>query len=107
MWFKKKSFLNHIKVAHKCGADLVKIQTYEPEDITLNSKNNFFKIKKGIWKNKYLWDLYEKAHTPYDWHYDAFKLAKKNGINLFSTPFSSKAVNFLENLMFHSIKYPL
>ena len=92
----KKSFLNHIKVAHKCGADLVKIQTYEPEDITLNSKNNFFKIKKGIWKNKYLWDLYEKAHTPYDWHYDAFKLAKKNGINLFSTPFSPKAVNFLE-----------
>ena len=92
----KKSFLNHIEEAHKCGADLVKIQTYEPQDITLKSKNNYFKIKKGIWKNKYLWDLYKKAQTPYDWHYDAFKLAKKNGINLFSTPFSVRAVNFLE-----------
>lgn len=92
----KKSFLNHIKVAHNCGADLVKIQTYEPQDITLKTKADNFKIKTGIWKNKYLWELYEKAQTPYDWHYDAFKLAKKNGINLFSTPFSVKAVNFLE-----------
>ncbi len=92
----KKSFLKHINAAHQSGADLVKIQTYEPQDITLKTKSNSFKIKKGIWKNKYLWELYEKAQTPYDWHYEAFKLAKKKRINLFSTPFSINAVNFLE-----------
>ena len=64
----KKKFLRLITSACKNGADLVKIQTYEPKDITLNIKNNNFKIKKGIWKNKYLWDLYKKAHTPYEWH---------------------------------------
>ena len=44
-----------------------------------------FKIKKGLWKNKKLWKLYEEAMTPFEWHYDAFKLAKKKGIELFST----------------------
>lgn len=90
----KKKFLNLILAASKNGADLVKIQTYEPDDITLN--NSDFKIKHGIWKNKKLWDLYKKACTPYEWHHDAFKIAKKNKINLFSTPFSIKALKFLE-----------
>ena len=72
----KNKFLKLIESAYLNGADLVKIQTYEPQDITLNKKNNNFKINKGIWKNKYLWDLYKKACTPYEWHYDAFKLAK-------------------------------
>jgi pseudaminic acid synthase len=94
----KSLFLKHIEAASKNGADLVKIQTYEPEDITLNIKNSSFKIKDGTWKNNYLWDLYKKAKTPYEWHFDAFKLAKKKGINLFSTPFSEKGVNFLEKL---------
>ena len=92
----KKSFLKHIIEAKKSGADIVKIQTYEPEDITLKKFTNKFKIKKGMWKNKYLWDLYYKAQTPHAWHYDAFKLAKKNNITLFSTPFSERSVNFLE-----------
>ena len=73
----KKLFLKHIKLAAKNGADLVKIQTYEPKDITLKSFNSKFKIKKGIWKNKFLWDLYKDAHTPFKWHKDAFALAKK------------------------------
>ena len=92
----KKLFLKHIREAAKNGADLIKIQTYEPEVITLNIKSKFFKIKKGLWKNKYLWELYKKAHTPFKWHQDAFKLAKKLGIILFSSPFSVRAVNFLE-----------
>ena len=71
-----KKFLKHILEAKKSGADIVKIQTYEPKDITLKEYKNKFKIKKGIWKNKYLWDLYKKAQTPF-WHEDAFKLAKK------------------------------
>lgn len=89
----KKKFLNHILQAKQNGADLVKIQTYEPQDMIID-KN--FKIKKGLWKNKKLWKLYEEAMTPFEWHYDAFKLAKKKGIELFSTPFSVRGVKFLK-----------
>ena len=49
-----------------------------------------------MWKNKYLWDLYVKAQTPYKWHSDAFKLAKKIGATLFSTPFSINGLNLLK-----------
>ena len=94
----KKRFLSLIKSAFKNGADIVKIQTYEPSDITLNIKKKKFKIKNGIWKNKYLWNLYERAHTPYRWHYDAFKIARKYKKIIFSTPFSKKGVDFLEKL---------
>tara|TARA_B100001057_G_scaffold234218_1_gene234541 strand:- start:23528 stop:24568 length:1041 start_codon:yes stop_codon:yes gene_type:complete len=89
----KKFFLQHIKLAKKSGADLIKIQTYRPQDMTV-SRN--FKIKSGIWKGMNLWNLYDKAHTPFEWHKDAFKLAKKLKIPLFSSPFSVEAVNFLE-----------
>lgn len=90
----KNLFLKHILEAKKSGADLVKIQTYEPEDITVKKLN--FQIKNGIWKNKTLWNLYKKTQTPFEWHYDAFKLAKKKNINLFSTPFSIRALKFLD-----------
>lgn len=90
----KKNFINHILKAKEYGADLIKIQTYEPEDMIVNKK---FQIKKGLWKGKNLWNLYKKAQTPFDWHYDAFKVAKKNGIELFSTPFSIRALKFLNN----------
>jgi len=89
----KKKFLDHILQANKSGADLVKIQTYEPQDMLVN-KN--FKIRGGLWKGENLWKLYKKACTPFDWHRDAFKLAKKNKINLFSSPFSLRALNFLK-----------
>ena len=92
----KLLFLKLIKGAHRSGADIVKIQTYEPQDITLNSKNNNFKVKSGIWKGKNLWKLYEKTQTPFSWHNAAFTLAKKLKINLFSTPFSLRAVDLLE-----------
>ena len=90
----KNLFLKHILEAKKSGADLVKIQTYEPEDITAKKLN--FKIKNGIWRKKTLWNLYKKTQTPFEWHYDAFKLAKKKNINLFSTPFSIRALKFLD-----------
>ncbi len=89
----KKKFLNHIVEAKKNGADLVKIQTYEPQDMVVNKK---YKIKKGLWKNSNLWKLYEKAQTPFKWHKDAFKIAKKHNIELFSTPFSIRAFQFLK-----------
>ena len=92
----KKSFLNHIVKAKKAGADLIKIQTYEPEDITIKSSNKKFIIKEGIWRGKRLWDLYSEAKTPYSLHEEAFKLARKINAVLFSTPFSVRAFKFLE-----------
>lgn len=92
----KRKFLKLIQDAFNNGADLVKIQTYEPKDITLRNKNTSYKIKKGIWKNKYLWDLYTKACTPFDWHKEAFRIAKKERKILFSSPFSLRAVDLLE-----------
>jgi len=93
---KKSVFLKHIKQAAKHGADLIKIQTYEPIDITVKNKN--YKIKSGIWKSSTLWSIYQKAHTPFIWHKDAFDLAKKIGTTIFSTPFSKRAVDYLEKL---------
>lgn len=92
----KKKFLNHIKQAKTYGADMVKIQTYEPEDIVLKDAVKNLRIDEGTWKNKNFFDLYKSAHTPYDWHFDAFKLAKRLKIPLFSTPFSTKSLNFLK-----------
>lgn len=94
----KLRFLKLVEAACKNGADLIKIQTYEPSDITLNNKTSPFLIKKGIWKGKYLNDLYKKACTPYSWHSDAFKIAKKYNKIIFSSPFSIRAVDFLEKL---------
>lgn len=88
---KKSLFLKSIKSAAKSGADLIKIQTYEANDITINQS---FNIKK--WDNKKIWNLYSKAQTPYAWHKDAFSLAKRLKIELFSSPFSEKAVDFLQ-----------
>ena len=57
----KQNFLQHIRLAKKSGADLIKIQTYRPQDMTVNKK---FKINSGIWKGINLWKLYDQAHTP-------------------------------------------
>ncbi|MDA7801196.1 pseudaminic acid synthase [Candidatus Pelagibacter sp.] len=94
----KKKFFRLINSAFESGADMVKIQTYEPEDITVNEKKDYLKIKEGLWKNRYLWDLYKEAHTPFSWHKEAFKIAKKKKKLIFSSPFSIRAVDFLEKL---------
>ena len=84
--------------AKKYGADAIKIQTYTPETMTINSKKKIFRIKKGLWQNYYMWDLYKKAHTPYEWHQELFQYAKTLKLTLFSTPFDDTAVDLLENL---------
>lgn len=63
------------------GASAIKIQTFLPEEITLNIKNKYFKIsdQKSLWKNKYLIDLYKEASTPFEWHKPIFDRAKKRG----------------------------
>ena len=87
-----------IKVAKKYGADAVKLQSYTPSTITIKSKRSEFLIKKGLWKGKTLWDLYEKAQTPFEWHKELFAYAKKIKITCFSTPFDESAVDLLESL---------
>ena len=87
-----------ITCAKKNGADAVKLQTYTADTMTFNSKKNYFKIKHGLWKGKYLWDLYKSAHTPLDWHPKLFQYGKKIGIPVFSTPYDETAVDFLEKI---------
>lgn len=85
-----------IYYAKRNGADAIKLQTYTPEMMTL--KQNKFIIRNGMWANINLWDLYQKAYTPLEWHRELFQYAKKLKIKIFSTPFSIEAVDFLEKL---------
>ena len=87
-----------IKKAYEAGVDAVKLQTYTAETITLKHKGSDFKINEGIWEGQYLYDLYEKAHTPWDWHEKLFQEANNLGLDIFSSPFDNSAVDFLENL---------
>jgi pseudaminic acid synthase len=95
------SILTAIRIideAKKAGADAVKIQTYRPDTITLKSNLPDFQIKDGLWEGRSLYELYEWAHTPWEWHATMFEHARKIGITLFSSPFDSTAVDFLEDL---------
>jgi pseudaminic acid synthase len=87
-----------ILCAKNNGADAVKLQTFTADTMTLKSNKAFFKIKSGLWKGYRLWDLYNKARTPLEWHLKLFKYAKFIGIKIFSTPFDETAVDFLEKL---------
>jgi len=89
-----------IKHASQIGVDAVKLQTYTADSITLNSyKKDFLIPKKSPWsKEKNLWNLYEKGHTPWSWHEKLFTEAKKNNIEIFSSPFDEKSVDLLEQL---------
>lgn len=92
---------NAIKIidqAKLSGVDAIKIQTYKPDTITLNSNNKEFFINKGPWKGYTLYDLYSKAHMPWEWHKDLFDYASKRGITLFSSPFDYTAIDLLEDL---------
>jgi pseudaminic acid synthase len=87
-----------ILAAKTSGADAVKIQTYTPDTMTLNSKKSDFLINDGLWKGYNLYQLYKEAYTPFEWHKDLFEFAKSKGIILFSTPFDETAVDLLHSL---------
>lgn len=87
-----------IAEAKQAGADAIKIQTYRPDTITINCSNDDFLISDGLWKGYTLYDLYEWAHTPWEWHKPLFEHARKLGITIFSSPFDNTAVDLLEGL---------
>ncbi len=89
-----------IRVAKECGADAIKLQTYRADTITLDCNRDDFLIpSESPWeKHRTLFSLYEKAHTPWEWHEALFQEAIKQGIEIFSSPFDTTAVDFLENL---------
>jgi pseudaminic acid synthase len=90
--------LTLIEKAKECGADAVKIQTYTPDTITIDHNGPEFTIKSGLWAGQTLYELYERAHTPWEWHEALFNKASEVGIDIFSSPFDRSAVDFLESL---------
>lgn len=92
----KEKALQLVKVASECGADAIKLQTYTPDTMTIDCKNKEFTINEGLWSGKTLYELYQKAHTPWHWTTDLFALAETLKIDIFSSPFDETAVEFLE-----------
>lgn len=88
-----------IHAAKNSGADAVKLQTYTPDTITINCRNELFHVGKGsLWEGRCLYDLYGEAYTPWEWHAGLFDEAKKLGLDILSTAFDPTAVDFLEEL---------
>ena len=91
--------LKTIRAAKRAGAYAVKFQTYTADTITLDCQNEDFKIKQGtLWDGRYLYDLYQEAYTPWEWHRELYDVAKAEGLICFSSPFDKSAVDFLESL---------
>lgn len=88
-----------VKAAFEAGANAVKIQTYTPDTMTLDVKNEYFMIDKGtIWDGKNLYELYKEAYTPWEWQPKLKAYADELGITLFSSPFDKTSVDFLEEM---------
>ena len=87
-----------IRAAKRAGADCIKLQTYTPDTITINSNKDDFIIKGTIWSGKNFYELYQEAFTPWEWHEKLFDVAKEEGLVCFSSPFDKSSVDFLENL---------
>jgi pseudaminic acid synthase len=88
-----------IEAAKEAGVDAIKFQTYTPDTLTIDCNNEFFKIQHGtIWDGSSLYELYQKAHTPWEWQPKLKKIAEDLGLICFSSPFDFTAVDFLENM---------
>jgi pseudaminic acid synthase len=88
-----------IKAAKEAGADAVKLQTYTPHTMTIDCDTEYFQVPTdSIWAGKTLFQLYEEAFTPWEWHAELFEYAKKIDLISFSTPFDKSSVSFLQAL---------
>lgn len=90
--------LETIRAAKRAGADCIKLQTYTADTITIDSTKDDFLIRGTIWEGKNLYQLYQEAYTPWEWHEEIFRVAKEEGLICFSSPFDTSAVDFLELL---------
>lgn len=95
---KLETALRIISEAKQAGADAIKLQTYTPDTITLDCDAEGFVIQGGLWDGRTLYDLYQEAHMPWDWHAVLFEHARRIGITIFSSPFDKTAVDLLESL---------
>lgn len=88
-----------IRIARESGADAIKLQTYTPDTMTIQCDKDYFRLTQGtIWDGTTLYQLYQQAYTPWEWHAELFECASKFGIEMFSTPFDQSSVDFLETL---------
>ncbi|MFA6145477.1 MAG: pseudaminic acid synthase [Sulfurimonas sp.] len=91
--------LQTVTAMKKSGADAIKLQTYTPDTITLDCDSDMFTISQGtLWDKRKFYDLYAEAMTPWEWHKQLFDHAKSLGMEAFSSPFDTSAVDFLEQL---------
>lgn len=91
--------LQSIKAAKDCGADAIKLQTYTADTLTINCNNKYFQISGStLWDGKTLYELYQEAFTPWEWHQKLKDYAEELGLVFFSTPFDKSAVDFLEKM---------
>lgn len=90
--------LETIKAAKRAGADAIKLQTYLADTMTIDCDKDDFIIKGTIWDGNNLYQLYQEAFTPWEWHEQLFNCAKEEGLICFSSPFDKTAVDFLEGL---------
>ncbi|MDX2281780.1 MAG: pseudaminic acid synthase [Saprospiraceae bacterium] len=87
-----------IRSAKRAGANAIKLQTYTADTITIDCKKEDFLIKGSIWEGKFLYELYQEAYTPWEWHEELFRVAEEEGLICFSSPFDKTGVDFLESL---------